>query len=118
MARALARLLLPQGWRVIGTVRDAAKAGAVRAEGAEPLMWPGDLAPALAVATHVLVSAAPDDAGDPFLAAAGDQIRAAPVALRMESPAAIIAPMPSELFSSPGPMAQARVSMTTSFRSP
>ncbi|MEF3046059.1 SDR family oxidoreductase [Pseudotabrizicola sp. L79] len=76
-ARALARLLLPQGWRVIGTVRDAAKAGAVRAEGAEPLMWPGDLAPALAVATHVLVSAAPDDAGDPFLAAAGDQIRAA-----------------------------------------
>lgn len=75
-ARALARLLIPQGWRVIGTVRDPSRAAVLRAEGAEPLIWPGDLAPALAKATHVLASAAPDAAGDPFLAIAGPQIAA------------------------------------------
>lgn len=68
-ARALSRLLLPQGWRIIGTTRSADKAAALRAEGIEPLIFPGDdIAPALADATHVLTSAAPDDAGDPVLA--------------------------------------------------
>lgn len=66
-ARALARRLIPQGWRVIGTTRSAAKAEALRAEGVEPLLWPGDPGPALAVATHILASAAPDAEGDPFL---------------------------------------------------
>ena len=42
-ARALARRLVPQGWRVIGTTRNPAKANAFRDEGVEPLMWPGDL---------------------------------------------------------------------------
>ncbi|MCB6177830.1 SDR family oxidoreductase [Rhodobacter sp. Har01] len=69
-AAALARRLLPQGWAVIGTVRNAARADVLRAGGVEPLAWPGDLAPALARATHVLDSAAPDAAGDPFLRAA------------------------------------------------
>jgi nucleoside-diphosphate-sugar epimerase len=68
-ARALARLLVPQGWRVIGTTRNPAKAEAFRREGVEPLLWPGGLAPALAEATHILCSAAPDAAGDPFLQA-------------------------------------------------
>ncbi len=68
-ARALARLLIPQGWRVIGTTRDPARAEALRAEGAEPLLWPTDLTPALAEATHILCSAAPDAQGDPFLQA-------------------------------------------------
>ena len=68
-ARALARLLIPRGWRIIGTTRNPAKAEAFRAEGVEPLLWPGDLGPALAEATHVLASAAPDAAGDPFLQA-------------------------------------------------
>ena len=76
-ARALARRLVPQGWRVIGTVRDSKKLAELQAEGIETLLWPGDLAPALAAATHILVSAAPDDAGDPFLAAAGPQLRQA-----------------------------------------
>ncbi|MFN3145117.1 MAG: SDR family oxidoreductase [Paracoccaceae bacterium] len=68
-ARALSRLLLPQGWRIIGTTRSADKAAALRAEGIEPLIFPGDdIAPALADATHVLTSAAPDEAGDPVLA--------------------------------------------------
>ncbi|MES2665451.1 MAG: SDR family oxidoreductase [Pseudomonadota bacterium] len=71
-ATALSRRLIPQGWVVIGTTRDPARAAAMAAEGVMPLMWPGDLAPALAQATHVLASAAPDAAGDPFLAAAGD----------------------------------------------
>ena len=68
-ARALARLLIPRGWRIIGTTRNPAKAEAFRAEGVEPLLWPGDLGPALAEATHVLACAAPDAAGDPFLQA-------------------------------------------------
>ena len=68
-ARALARRLVPQGWRVIGTTRDPAKADALRAEGVEPLLWPDDLGPALDQATHILCSAAPDAEGDPFLRA-------------------------------------------------
>ncbi len=68
-ARALARRLTPQGWRIIGTTRNPAKAEAFRAEGVEPLLWPGDLGPALAEATHILCSAAPDANGDPFLQA-------------------------------------------------
>jgi nucleoside-diphosphate-sugar epimerase len=66
-ARALANRLVPQGWRVIGTTRDPAKADVLRAEGVEPLLWPGDLGPALDQATHILCSAAPDATGDPFL---------------------------------------------------
>ncbi len=66
-AAALARRLIPQGWRVIGTTRS--RADALAAQGVEPLLWPGDLGPALADATHILACAAPDGAGDPFLAA-------------------------------------------------
>ncbi|MCU0826375.1 MAG: SDR family oxidoreductase [Tabrizicola sp.] len=69
-ARALARRLVLQGWRVIGTTRSQAKAEVLRAEGVEPLLWPADLGPALLDATHVLCSAAPDAEGDPFLRAA------------------------------------------------
>lgn len=68
-ARALARRLVPQGWRVIGTTRNPAKADLFRAEGVEPLLWPGDLEWVLEEATHILCSAAPDAKGDPFLQA-------------------------------------------------
>ncbi len=68
-AAALARLLIPQGWRVIGTTRHPENADALRATGVEPLLWPADLTQALTQATHILASAAPDAAGDPFLAA-------------------------------------------------
>jgi len=67
-AQALAALLVPAGWRVIGTTRSAARAEAMRAVGVEPLLWPGDLTGALGQATHVLASAAPDVGGDPFMA--------------------------------------------------
>ena len=75
-ARALGRVLVPQGWRVIGTLRSADKAAELRAEGVEPLLWPGDDLP-FDQATHLLTSVAPNDAGDPVLAALGDQIAAA-----------------------------------------
>lgn len=68
-AAALARLLIPQGWTVIGTTRSITKADHMRGTGIQPLLWPGDLGPALAQATHILASAGPDAAGDPFLSA-------------------------------------------------
>ena len=75
-ARALARLLLPAGWRIIATTRSAAKAELLRAEGAEPLVWTGGPLP-LAEATHLLTSVAPDGTGDPVLAAQRNEIAAA-----------------------------------------
>ena len=79
-ARALSRLLMPQGWRIIGTTRSADKAKTLIAEGVEPLIWPGsDMTEPLAQATHLLSSIAPDADGDPVLNALGDQIgKAAP----------------------------------------
>jgi nucleoside-diphosphate-sugar epimerase len=79
-AQALARRLLAEGWTVIGTTRSPEKAARLRADGIEPLVWPGeDLRPALARATHLLSSVAPTDAGDPVLLAEGDAIaQAAP----------------------------------------
>jgi nucleoside-diphosphate-sugar epimerase len=76
-ADALARRLIPQGWRVIGTTRDPARAAAMAARGIEPLLLPAPLTPALAAATHILASAAPGPTGDPFLAAEGAAIAAA-----------------------------------------
>ena len=73
--RALARTLIAEGWRVIGTTRSADRARDLAAEGIEAVVWPGnDLTPHLADATHLLLSAAPDDDGDPVLAALADQI--------------------------------------------
>ena len=75
-ADALARRLIPQGWTVIGTTRHPDKARRLQASGIEPLLWPGDLRPALARATHILASAAPDAAGDPFLIASPELAQA------------------------------------------
>ena len=74
-ARALSRLLVPKGWRVIGTTRSADKAKVLATEGVEPLIWPGAaLGPALNAATHLLISAAPDALGDPVLRLVRDDI--------------------------------------------
>lgn len=78
-AQALARLLIPQGWRVIGTTRSAAKAQALRAQGVEPVLWQDDLTSALAQSTHFLSSIAPDESGDPVLLRYGQQIAATPL---------------------------------------
>ena len=74
-ARALTRLLIPQGWRVIGTTRSADKAESLRASGVEPVLFPGDLPPeGLSEATHLLISAGPDADGDPVLRALRPEI--------------------------------------------
>lgn len=78
-AQALARLLIPQGWRVIGTTRSAAKTQALRAQGVEPILWQDDLTSALAQSTHLLSSIAPDESGDPVLLRYGQQIAARPL---------------------------------------
>ena len=67
---ALSRHLIAQGWTVIGTTRHPSRVEQLKKAGIEPLLWPCDLAPALARATHILAAAAPDAAGDPFLQAA------------------------------------------------
>ncbi len=86
-ARALARPLLAEGWRVIGTTRSAEKAEALRAEGVEPVLWPqgpaaGELVAALEEADHVLVSAGPSPDGDPSLALLSAALSARAGALR------------------------------------
>lgn len=68
-ARALATRLLPQGWTIIGTTRSSDKAEALQCEGVIPVLWPdGDLSAHIGSATHLLISAGPDAAGDPVLA--------------------------------------------------
>ena len=66
-ARALTRLLLPEGWAVIGTTRSEEKAETLRSEGVDPLVWPGaDMTDALARATHLLISADQTNTVTPF----------------------------------------------------
>ena len=78
-AQALARRLSGEGWRIIGTTRHAARMASLAVEGVEPVLWPGTpLAPLIAQASHILTSIAPDDAGDPLLAAEGAALAAAP----------------------------------------
>jgi nucleoside-diphosphate-sugar epimerase len=76
-AQALARLLLPQGWRILATTRSEEKAGRLAKQGVEPLVLPqADLMGALREATHLLVWAGPTEEGDPFLAAHAGEIAA------------------------------------------
>ena len=74
-ARALVPLL--PGWRVIGTTRSPERAEALRAEGIEARIFPGDaLSADIAEATHLLTSIAPDAEGDPVLRVHGAEIAA------------------------------------------
>ncbi len=69
-ALALARRLKAAGWAVAGTTRSREKAAALKGEGLAAQIFDRDhpLAPAaLAGTTHLLVSIAPDEAGDPVL---------------------------------------------------
>lgn len=75
-AQALARRLPASDWDITGTTRQAARAEGFRQSNVAPVIWPGgDLTPALKQATHLLISTAPDQNGDPVLAAHGDLIR-------------------------------------------
>lgn len=75
-ARALAARLLPDGWRVIGTTRSAEKAEALKREGVDPLIWPGEDLP-IREASHILTSVSPTEDGDPVLNRIGDALREA-----------------------------------------
>ncbi|WP_368185427.1 SDR family oxidoreductase [Aestuariibius sp. HNIBRBA575] len=67
-ARAIADLVIPHGWHVIGTTRNPDNIDAILDQGASPVQWPGaDLTSILDVATHLLISAAPGPDGDPVL---------------------------------------------------
>ena len=71
-ALALARRLIAAGWSVAGTTRSPEKAAELRKAGIEAVLFDRDnplpeAAAVLAGSTHLLVSIAPDDAGDPVL---------------------------------------------------
>ena len=71
-ARRLAQRLAIDGWRITGTSRSPEGAVALTARGWHGLTFDGSapnpaLTPALASATHVLVSIPPDSTGDPAL---------------------------------------------------
>ena len=75
-ARVISQKLHSEGWRVIGTTRSVDTAAVMEADGIEPLLWPGDdVADALSAASHILLSAAPSESGDPVLAALEGEIR-------------------------------------------
>lgn len=71
-ARALAMRLLPEGWNIVGTSREA-----FSAPGVESVVWPGDKIPWDGV-THVLHSISPKAEGDPAFSALQDQIKGLP----------------------------------------
>ncbi|MEP3334310.1 SDR family oxidoreductase [Sedimentitalea sp.] len=72
-ARALSQRLVPLGWRVIGTTRDPEQLENIREAGAEAVHWPGETPPLDGV-THILISTAPNDDGDPVLHKLSDEI--------------------------------------------
>ncbi len=74
-AQALVKLLTPENWKVTATTRSPEKAEALTTPGVVPILWPGtDMVPTIKSATHMLVSTAPGEAGDPVLAGLEDQI--------------------------------------------
>ena len=79
-AQALSRLIAGNGWKVTGTTRSAERVPAIKASGAEPMIWPSDasadeaIEAALKSADALLLSAAPGAEGDPVLAALQEEI--------------------------------------------
>ncbi len=72
---AIAALAAARGWNVTATSRDPAR---LRAPDGVALIPFADAGPAVLAATHLVQTAAPDDAGDPALARFGPQVAAAP----------------------------------------
>ncbi len=71
-AQVLAQRLVADGWTVSGTTRNPARAQEMAELGITPILLPTDLSGALAKASHLLASAAPDAKGDPFLQSNSD----------------------------------------------
>lgn len=80
--RAFGRLLAGNGVTVTGTTRSPEKADALRGEGIKPCLFDGTATPQLIAAlqgtTHLVISIAPDEDGDPVLGALRDAIAALP----------------------------------------
>jgi nucleoside-diphosphate-sugar epimerase len=66
-AAALNSRLKRQGWAVAGTARAPDKRAAMEAEGVQALSLGPGIAPVMARATHLLISAPPGEDGDPVL---------------------------------------------------
>lgn len=82
-ARVLARRLHLEGWRITGSARTAEGTAKITGAGYEGLLFDAPSAPqgfndTMRSATHLLISAAPDAAGDPILAYCSDLIASAP----------------------------------------
>ena len=74
-AQALSKLLLPMGWKITGTTRDPAKFDMLRNNGVAPVLWDSsDVKSAITDATAVLISASPDENGDPVYLKYGSDI--------------------------------------------
>lgn len=71
---AAAEEAVRRGWEVAGTVRDPAR---LRAAAGVCALAFAEAGPAVAAATHLLVTAPPGEGGDPVLAANGAAVRAA-----------------------------------------
>ena len=67
-AQALAFDMQQAGWNIEGTTRCKNRVASMEKSGVRPIIWPGDnLHQALTKASHLLISAAPNAQGDPFL---------------------------------------------------
>jgi nucleoside-diphosphate-sugar epimerase len=82
-AEALARRVRPRGWHVEGTARTPEGVDRIAALGLDAILFDGtapapEATGAIASATHLLISAGPDDDGDPTLRHHGRDIAAAP----------------------------------------
>lgn len=80
-AGVLAKRLAAEGWSIAGTCRDPAHARPLLAEGIDAVVFDGDTPPVepeiiLSGATHLLISAPPDEDGDPVLRHFGKAIQA------------------------------------------
>jgi len=77
----LAERLRARGWHVVGSSRTEDGANAIRRLGFEAVVFdrahPQAAAQALQAASHILVSVAPDDTGDPVLDGLGEALAAA-----------------------------------------
>lgn len=76
VAKATTPHLQAAGFQLVGTSRSIEKSKEMRALGVEPLIRPatGDLQKAMALASHILVSVPPGEAGDPVLGALGGDV--------------------------------------------
>jgi len=67
-AKALAKLLVPEGWVIYGTVRNSNDFTGLEESGVIPVLWSGRMPEsAFAEASHMLISTAPGADGDPVL---------------------------------------------------